>query len=86
MGRYRQTVSDLGSAPIDIAQGREIIAAFADRTPVRPGADCAADRRAVANEEMPLAQVAGDSIQIRSGSGGLSWVSNTPEFIDLSLC
>ena len=37
--RYRHIVSDLGSAPIDIEQGREIIRSVADPTPVRPGAD-----------------------------------------------
>jgi len=49
--------SELGDAPIDIEQGREIIRGVADRIPVRPGPDGVPIAELSLNEEMPLAAV-----------------------------
>ena len=69
--RYRAMVSDLGNAPIDIEQGREIIRGIAARIPVRPGPDGVPIAELSLNEEMPLAGVAvsGSDIGMVAGAG-----------------
>jgi hypothetical protein len=64
VARYRQMVSDLGNASIDIEQGRGIIREIAHQIPVRPGADGVPVAQLSLNEEMPLGQVVGGDFQI----------------------
>ena len=60
MTRHRQVVADLGNAPIDIEQGREIIRSVADKIPVRPGADGVPIAELLLNEAIPLGVVGSD--------------------------
>jgi site-specific DNA recombinase len=60
VARYREMVSDLGNAPIDIEQGREIIRGIADYIPVRPGPDGVPIAELALNEAIPLAAVGSD--------------------------
>ena len=53
-------VADLGNAPIDIEQGREIIRSVADKIPVRPGADGVPIAELLLNEAIPLGVVGSD--------------------------
>lgn len=67
--RYREMVSDLGDARIDLERGREIIRSVADQIPVRPGADGVPIAELSLNEAMPLAEVAGGNFQIGAVAG-----------------
>jgi hypothetical protein len=69
VARYREMVSNLGDAPIDIERGREIIRSVADRIPVKPGPDGVPIAELSLNEEMPLGQIAVGSIQIGMVAG-----------------
>jgi hypothetical protein len=62
--RYRQMVTDLGNAPIDIPRAREMIRGIVDRIPVRPGADGVPVAQLALNKEMPLAHAAGAASQV----------------------
>ena len=59
VARYRAMVMDLGNAPIDIAQAREVIREIADRIPVRPGVDGVPVAELAFNRELGLAQAVG---------------------------
>jgi|HubBroStandDraft_4_1064222.scaffolds.fasta_scaffold1926260_1 hypothetical protein len=63
-------VSDLGNAPLDIEQAREVIRGIADRIPVRPGPGGVPIAELSLNEEMPLAGVAvsGSDIGVVAGA------------------
>jgi site-specific DNA recombinase len=66
VARYLAMVARLGDKLMDVEQGREMIRSVAGRIPVRPGPDGVPIAELSLNEEMPLAQVVGGSIQCPS--------------------
>ena len=68
VANYRKWAAGLGTAPIDIEQGREIIREMASHIPVRPGADGVPVAELALNEAMPLGLAAGSDIGVVAGA------------------